>query len=98
MWGHMSTTDLPGSSLLAGRYRLVYFGYAFCPDVCPVDLQTISAGLRQFEQSDPAGAAKVQPVWREGRAQQVQDPEEHRAGNRRGSGGRDRCPQRGRHR
>jgi serine/threonine-protein kinase len=23
MWGHMSTTDLPGSSLLAGRYRLV---------------------------------------------------------------------------
>src|SRR3954462_7165681 len=23
MWGHMSTTNLPGSSLLAGRYRLV---------------------------------------------------------------------------
>ena len=23
MWGHMSTADLPGSSLLAGRYRLV---------------------------------------------------------------------------
>lgn len=23
MWGHMSTSDLPGSSLLAGRYRLV---------------------------------------------------------------------------
>src|SRR3954447_11368785 len=23
MWGHMSTTDLPGSSLLAARYRLV---------------------------------------------------------------------------
>jgi hypothetical protein len=23
MWGHMSTTDLPGPSLLAGRYRLV---------------------------------------------------------------------------
>jgi len=23
MWGHMSMTDLPGSSLLAGRYRLV---------------------------------------------------------------------------
>ncbi|GIF13239.1 hypothetical protein Ate01nite_32710 [Actinoplanes teichomyceticus] len=23
MWGHMSTTDLPGSGLLAGRYRLV---------------------------------------------------------------------------
>ena len=23
LWGHMSTTDLPGPSLLAGRYRLV---------------------------------------------------------------------------
>ena len=47
----------------AGRYRLVYFGYAFCPDVCPVDLQTISTGLREFEQSDPARAAKVQPIF-----------------------------------
>ena len=47
----------------AGRYRLIYFGYSYCPDVCPVDLQTISAGLRQFEQDDPARAAKVQPIF-----------------------------------
>jgi cytochrome oxidase Cu insertion factor (SCO1/SenC/PrrC family) len=28
-----------------GRWMLVYFGYTFCPDVCPTDLQTISAAL-----------------------------------------------------
>lgn len=48
---------------LNGRYRLVYFGYTFCPDVCPVDLQVIGQGLRQFERSDPARAQKVQPVF-----------------------------------
>ena len=35
----------------AGKYRLVYFGFTFCPDVCPVDLQAIGAGLRGFERS-----------------------------------------------
>jgi len=50
-------------SEFAGRYRLVYFGYAFCPDVCPVDLQTIGAGLRAFEQDDSARGARVQPIF-----------------------------------
>ena len=47
----------------AGKYRLIYFGYSFCPDVCPVDLQTLSAGLRQFESDDPERAEKVQPIF-----------------------------------
>lgn len=47
----------------AGRYRIVYFGYTFCPDVCPTDVQTIGAGLRAFEAQDPARAAKVVPIF-----------------------------------
>ena len=47
----------------AGKYRIVYFGYSFCPDVCPVDLQVVGAGLRSFEQSDPARGARVQPLF-----------------------------------
>ena len=47
----------------AGRHRLVYFGFTFCPDVCPVDLQTIGAGLRQFERDHPERAARVQPLF-----------------------------------
>ncbi|WP_243451085.1 SCO family protein [Sphingosinicella sp. CPCC 101087] len=50
-------------SEFAGRYRLVYFGYAFCPDVCPVDLQVLGAGLRAFEQENPERAARVQPIF-----------------------------------
>lgn len=47
----------------AGEYRLVYFGFTYCPDVCPVDLQTMGQGLRAFEKSDPAAAARVQPIF-----------------------------------
>lgn len=46
-----------------GRYRLMYFGYAFCPDVCPVDLQKLMAGYAALEKSDPAVAAKVAPIF-----------------------------------
>lgn len=45
-----------------GQYRLVYFGYTYCPDVCPVDLQRIMQAYTQFEKEEPALAAKVQPM------------------------------------
>ncbi|NML11774.1 SCO family protein [Sphingobium sp. AR-3-1] len=45
-----------------GQYRLVYFGYTYCPDVCPVDLQKIMQGFAKFEKTRPALAAKVQPM------------------------------------
>jgi protein SCO1/2 len=32
----------------AGRLRLVYFGYTFCPDVCPMSLKTMSVALEQL--------------------------------------------------
>ncbi|MEG3176759.1 SCO family protein [Sphingomonas sp. RB3P16] len=47
----------------AGRYRILYFGYTFCPDVCPTDLQTIGAGLRLFEAKDAKRAASVVPIF-----------------------------------
>ena len=31
-----------------GKYMLVYFGFTFCPDVCPSGLQVISAALDQL--------------------------------------------------
>ena len=47
----------------AGKYRLMYFGYTFCPDVCPVDMANVGAGLKLLEKSDPAVAARVVPVF-----------------------------------
>jgi protein SCO1/2 len=46
-----------------GQYRLVYFGYTYCPDVCPLDLSKIVAGFRLLEKSDPARAARIQPIF-----------------------------------
>jgi protein SCO1/2 len=67
MGGPFTLTDQNGrrvsDSAFAGKYRLIYFGFTFCPDVCPIDMQTIGAGLRQFEARDPGRAARVQPIF-----------------------------------
>jgi protein SCO1/2 len=47
----------------AGKYRIVYFGYAFCPDVCPTDMQRVAQGLKVLKASDPELAAKIQPIF-----------------------------------
>ncbi len=43
----------------AGKFMLVFFGYTFCPDVCPTGLQTISEAI------DILGNAgrSVQPIF-----------------------------------
>ncbi len=48
---------------LKGRYALIYFGYSFCPDVCPTDLARLMNGLKKFEAKDATRAAKVLPVF-----------------------------------
>lgn len=48
---------------LAGRWRIMYFGYTYCPDVCPLDVQNIAAGLKAFERTDAARGARVVPVF-----------------------------------
>jgi len=67
MGGPFTLTDQQGRRVsdrdFAGRYRIVYFGFTFCPDVCPVDMQAIGAGLRRFEASDPGRAARVVPIF-----------------------------------
>jgi protein SCO1/2 len=67
MGGPFTLTSQDGSKVsdsdFAGKYRLIYFGYSFCPDVCPVDLLAIGQGLIQFEKSDPARGARVQPIF-----------------------------------
>jgi protein SCO1/2 len=46
-----------------GKVVALYFGYTFCPDVCPTDLQTIGQALRQFEKDAPRQAARLQPIF-----------------------------------
>lgn len=43
-----------------GSYFLVYFGYSYCPDVCPVDLQSLTAALDLLDEET---LGKVRPVF-----------------------------------
>ena len=60
--GTFELTDQTGNrvseSAFRGKYMLVYFGYTFCPDVCPVDLQRISAALDLVGET-----SAIQPVF-----------------------------------
>lgn len=49
-----------GEAELVGKYRLVYFGYTYCPDMCPLGLLTMSEALDRLP---PELAQKVQPIF-----------------------------------
>ena len=65
--GDFTLTDSKGKPVrwgdFAGKYRVVYFGYTFCPDVCPTDMQRVAQGLKLLKGSDPAKAAKIIPLF-----------------------------------
>jgi protein SCO1/2 len=65
--GPFTLVDKSGKTIrwddFAGKYRIVYFGYTFCPDLCPTDLQKLMQGFAQFEKARPALAGQVQPIF-----------------------------------
>lgn len=65
--GPFALTDQNGRSVtdrdFSGRYRIMYFGYTFCPDVCPVDMQHLGAAMRLLETSDPKLASRIVPIF-----------------------------------
>jgi protein SCO1/2 len=65
--GDFALTNSKGATVrwgdFAGKYRIVYFGYTFCPDVCPTDMSRVAQGLKQLKASDPALASKIIPIF-----------------------------------
>jgi len=65
--GPLALTDQDGkpfsSDSLAGKYRIVYFGYTFCPDACPTDMQVLGKAMRLLDAKDPAKSARIQPIF-----------------------------------
>ena len=43
-----------------GKYMIVYFGYTYCPDVCPMDLQIMADALRYLS---PEQLQDINPVF-----------------------------------
>ncbi|MGB3472676.1 MAG: SCO family protein [Erythrobacter sp.] len=46
-----------------GKYAVVYFGFTFCPDVCPTDMQRLAQGLKILKERNPDLVANIQPVF-----------------------------------
>lgn len=61
--GPFTLTDQNGakrdSNEFQGRYMLVFFGYTFCPDVCPTTLAVMAAALDKMG----SGADRIVPVF-----------------------------------
>ncbi len=47
----------------AGRHMLVYFGYTYCPDVCPTSLSIMSRALDLLEAETGSLEDRVVPVF-----------------------------------
>jgi protein SCO1/2 len=46
-----------------GQYRIIYFGFAYCPDICPTDVQRMIQGLNLVAKDDPQLAEQIQPIF-----------------------------------
>jgi protein SCO1/2 len=62
--GPFTLTDQHGTRVteedFAGRFMLVYFGYTFCPDICPTSLTVMAAALDQLPKEQ---AEQVVPIF-----------------------------------
>ena len=47
----------------AGQHMLTYFGYTYCPDVCPTSLSVMTQALDLLEEQAPEVAEKVVAVF-----------------------------------
>jgi protein SCO1/2 len=61
--GPFTLTDHNGRQVtdadFKGKYALIFFGYTYCPDVCPTELQVMTAALSQMGEK----ARSVTPVF-----------------------------------
>ncbi len=56
------TGERISSETFRGRYMLIYFGYSFCPDVCPIELAKLSAAITQLE-AEGYDVSSLQPLF-----------------------------------
>lgn len=65
--GPFELTDQHGQtkreSDFAGKWRILYFGYTFCPDICPTDMLKLGQALKLIEKQDKRVSAKLAPIF-----------------------------------
>ena len=48
---------------VAGKYYLIYFGFTFCPDVCPVSLMKLSKAIDKVKASKEYAYFDIVPIF-----------------------------------
>lgn len=65
--GPWSLIDLDGQLVtdisFQGKWLLLYFGFARCPDICPSEMSKISRVIDQLKETHPQLASKLVPVF-----------------------------------
>lgn len=65
--GPFALTDPAGKTVrdtdFAGKYRIVYFGYTWCPDICPNDMLKIGQAMKTLDKQAPAKAKAIVPIF-----------------------------------
>lgn len=65
--GDFTLTDESGKTVhasdYAGKYTVFYFGYTYCPDVCPLDAANLMQGYHAFAKAHPDQAARLVPIF-----------------------------------
>lgn len=65
--GPFTLTDQDGKTVtdqsFPGKYRIMYFGYTYCPDVCPTAMQHLGQAMRTLDKQAPAVSAKIVPIF-----------------------------------
>lgn len=65
--GPFSLIDQDGKPVtqenFAKDYKLIYFGFTYCPAICPTELQKVARAMNELEQEAPEAAAHLQPIF-----------------------------------
>ncbi|NKJ43487.1 protein SCO1/2 [Novosphingobium sp. SG720] len=65
--GDFTLVDQAGKTVraadFAGKYTVFYFGYTYCPDVCPLDTANLMQGYHAFAKAHPDQGARLVPVF-----------------------------------
>jgi len=65
--GTWSLVDMKGrlvtEKTFQGKYTLLYFGFARCPDICPSEMVKVAAIMDQLKVEHPKLAENIQPIF-----------------------------------
>ncbi|HOO82834.1 MAG TPA: SCO family protein [Alphaproteobacteria bacterium] len=65
--GPFTLSDHTGAAVsektYAGKYKLIYFGFTYCPAICPTELQKMSRIISALEKNHPEALENVQPLF-----------------------------------